>query len=95
MLVSVWVALFFVAAIEVALLPSGRLPDVIAPLLGTGLGMVLAFGALNLEVANGLTVTQAPSQGLAALGLAVMILNAVFVFSSAIENIPAGLSGSR
>jgi hypothetical protein len=95
MLAIVWIALFVIAASETALLLTGRLPDVIAPLLGMGLGLTLAFGALDLEVASGGSVTSVPSQGLAALGLAVLILNAVFIFSSAIESIPTGLLGGR
>jgi hypothetical protein len=95
MLAIVWIALFVIAAAETALLLTGRLPDVIAPLLGMGLGLTLAFGALDLEVASGGTISSIPSQGLAALGLAVLILNAVFVFSSAVESLPTGFSGGR
>jgi hypothetical protein len=95
MLAIVWSTLFIIAAAETALLLTGRLPAVLPPLLGMGLGLTLAFGALDLEVASGGTVTAVPSQGLAALGLAILILNAVFVFSSAIESLPTGMLGGR
>jgi hypothetical protein len=71
------------------------LPDVIGPLVGIGLGLFSAYGALGLEVSTSSGVESAPEPALAIVGLSVLVLNTVWLFAESIETLPSGITGAR
>ncbi len=95
MLAIVWVALLLVATALTGTVISGIMPRVIGATTGIGLGMTLAYGALSLEVADGAGVTAVSQPELAVIGLVVMVINAVYLFTGAVESIPSGMTGGR
>lgn len=95
MLASAWILVTALAAVEVYLLFRGTLPNVIGPMLGVGLGLFSAYGALGLEVTTDTGVESAPEPALAIVGLAVLILNAVWLFAEGVETLPSGITGAR
>ena len=97
MLAQVWVVMAAIASIQTYFLIRGRLPDVVGPMIGIGLGEFLAYGALGFEVVSGAgQVRQKPEPELAFIGLSILAANAVILFTDAIESLQLGsLTGSR
>lgn len=97
MLAQVWVVIAAIAAAQMFFLIRGRLPDVVGPMIGIGLGVMLAYGALGFEVVSGGgQVRQRPEPELALLGLSIVGTNAILLFTDAIESLELGsLVGSR
>jgi len=97
MLAIIWVAIMAVAVIQTYLLLRGSLPEVVGPLVGIGLGLLLAYGALGLEVVAGSgQVRQQPEPELAFLALSIVMTNTVFLFSDAVESLSIdSLGGAR
>lgn len=97
MLAQVWIVMAAIASMQTYFLIRGRLPDVVGPMIGIGLGIFLAYGALGFEVVSGGgQVRQRPEPELAFIGLSILTANAVILFTDAIESIPfSSLTGSR
>jgi hypothetical protein len=97
MLAQVWILIAAIGAFQMFFVIRGRLPDVVGPMIGIGLGIMLAYGALGFEVVSGGgQVRQQPEPELALLGLAILGTNAILLFTDAIESLELGsLVGSR
>jgi len=97
MLAQVWVVIAAIAAGQMWLLIRGRLPDVVGPMIGLGLGAILAYGALGFEVVSGGgQIRQQPAVELALFGTAIFGTNAILLFTDAIESLEVGqLTGAR
>jgi hypothetical protein len=90
MLLLAWAVVFTLGATTTGLTISKRLPAVIGSLGAMLMFVVVAFGALNLEVATGGSVITRTNQPLAFLGLAGAVVNMIFVFADATGQIPDG-----
>jgi hypothetical protein len=90
MLLLTWLLVFGLAATTTGLTITKRLPAVIGSLAAVAMFVVVAFGALNLEVATGGTVITRTNQPLAFLALGGAVVNMVFVFADATGQIPDG-----
>lgn len=85
---NIWAAVFVVSVVQAYYLLKGKLPEVIGPFIGLVLFTTLAYSALNITViANG-SSTQVSEPSLAILAVAGIMLNAVWLFSDAIEVLP-------
>jgi hypothetical protein len=89
MLLMIWITLFAIAAVTTGLTISRRLPGVIGALGAILLWVVVAFGALQLEVVSGGSIIMRdPNQPLAFLGLAGIVLNLIFALADATNQLP-------
>lgn len=96
MLAIVWIAIMFVTVIHAYFLIRGDLPKVLGPLMGFGFGVLLAYGALGFTFVGTNSVRTSPQLELAFVGLAVIILNAILLFTDAVESLDiSAVTGSR
>jgi hypothetical protein len=85
---NIWAAVFVVAVVQAYYLLKGKLPEVIGPFIGLVLFITLAYSALNITVIVDGTTNQVSEPSLAILAVAGIMLNAVWLFSEAIEVLP-------
>jgi hypothetical protein len=91
MLVIIWTTLFVIGSVQTGLVLQQRLPAVLGSILGMAVWLVVALGALNLEVASGGSIIYNQAvQPLAYLGLAPLVVNAVYLFADATGQLPTG-----
>lgn len=96
MLVITWIAIMLVASAETYFLLTDRLPAVVGPMIGLFLGFTAAYGALGLQINDASAgVTGAGEPALAFLGVAVVVLNMVYLFSDGVATLPSGITGGR
>jgi len=96
MLAIVWIAIMFVTVIHALFLIRGDLPKVLGPIIGFGFGVLLAYGALGFTFVGNNSVRVEPQLELAFVGLAVIVLNGVLLFSDAVESLDiSAVTGSR
>jgi hypothetical protein len=96
MLALVWVTLAVIASLQLLGLLTGRLPEVVAPMIGIVLGVLLSYGALGFEVSTGSGIVTSSEPELALVGLVVLVANSVFLFTDAVETLQAGsIFGAR
>jgi hypothetical protein len=96
MLALVWVTLAVIASLQMLGLLTGRLPEVVAPMIGIVLGVLLSYGALGFEVSTGSGIVTSSEPELALVGLVVLVANSVFLFTDAVETLQAGsIFGAR
>jgi hypothetical protein len=97
MLAIVWVALAVLGGVQMVGVLTGKTPDVVTEFIGIILGLLLAFGALNFEVAagGGTIVTQTKPE-LSLVGLTILVTNSILLFTSSVESLaPTNIFGSR
>lgn len=85
---NIWAAVFVVAVVQAYYLLKGKLPEVIGPFIGLVLFITLAYSAFNITVIVDGTSNQVSEPSLAILAVAGIMLNAVWLFSEAIEVLP-------
>lgn len=85
---NIWAAVFVVAVVQAYYLLKGKLPEVIGPFIGLVLFITLAYSALNITVIVDGATNQVSEPSLAILAVAGIMLNAVWLFSEAIEVLP-------
>jgi len=96
MLAIVWIAIMFVTVIHAFFLIRGDLPKVLSPIMGFAFGILLAYGALGFTFVGTNNVRTEPQLELAFVGLAIMILNGVLLFTDAVESLDiSAVTGSR
>ena len=96
MLAIVWIAIMFVTVIHAFFLIRGDLPKVLGPTVGFAFGVLLAYGALGFTFVGTNTVRTEPQLELAFIGLAVIVLNAILLFTEAVESLDiSAVTGSR
>jgi hypothetical protein len=96
MLAVVWVTLALIASLQLFGLLTGRLPVVVAPMIGIVLGVLLSYGALGFEVSTGTGIVTSSEPELALVGLVVLVANSLFLFTDAVETLQAGsIFGAR
>ena len=96
MLMNVWIALFVISVIQTYYLLKGKLPEVIGPMIGFFLYVMLAYSAFNLTVPHGNNLSEYAQPELAVLAVAGIILNTVWLFTDSIEYLPFdGFRGAR
>jgi len=96
MLAVVWVTLALIASLELFGLLTGRLPEVVGPMIGIVLGVLLSYGALGFEVSTGTGIVTSSEPELALVGLVVLVANSLFLFTDAVETLQAGsIFGAR
>ena len=96
MLAIVWIAIMFVTVIHAFLLIRGDLPQVLGPIIGFAFGILLAYGALGFTFVGNNSVRVEPQLELAFIGLAVIVLNGVLLFTDAVESLDiSAVTGSR
>jgi hypothetical protein len=96
MLAVVWVTLALIASLELFGLLTDRLPEVIGPMIGIVLGVLLSYGALGFEVSTGTGIVTSSEPELALVGLVVLVANSLFLFTDAVETLQAGsIFGAR
>jgi len=96
MLVTIWITLFVVGSIQTGLVLHRRLPAVLGALAGILVWLVCAFGALNLEVASGGAIIYGEAfEPLSFLALAGVVINLVYLFADATDQLPDGTTGPR
>jgi hypothetical protein len=94
MLAIIWITLFTIGAAQIGLLLQQRLPAVLGSILGMALWLVVALGALNLQVVSGGTLAfEQAVQPLAYLALAPLLVNGIFLFADATGQLPTGETG--
>jgi hypothetical protein len=91
MLLETWLLVFAAGVTVTGLTVAKR--DLLPPTLGAMIGIIMfvlvAFGALNLEIATGCCVYERdPNQPLAFLGLAGAVVNLVFLLADATGQLP-------
>jgi len=91
MLLETWLLVFAAGVIVTGLTVAKR--DLMPPTIGAMIGIIMfvlvAFGALNLEIATGCCVYERdPNQPLAFLGLAGIAINVVYLFADATGQLP-------
>jgi len=95
MMLNVWITIFVISSIETGLLLTGRAGELFFPILGIPLGTLLSYGALSLEVATSAGIESNPDVTLVLLGLAILSINAIYLFSGSISAISAAATGGR
>jgi hypothetical protein len=88
MLMNIWAAVFVVAVVQAYYLLKGKLPEVIGPFIGLVLFVTLAYSAFNITIFHGGKTSTLSEPSLAILAVAGIMLNAVWLFSEAIEVLP-------
>jgi len=96
MLAIVWIAIMFVTVIHAFFLIRGDLPKVLGPIMGFAFGILLAYGALGFTFVGASQIRTEPQLELAFVGLAVIVLNGVLLFTDAVESLDiSAVTGSR
>ena len=96
MLAIVWIAIMFVTVIHAFFLIRGDLPKVLGPIMGLGFGILLAYGALGFTFVGTNNIQTEPQLELAFVGLSVIVLNGVLLFTDAVESLDiSAVTGSR
>ena len=96
MLAIVWIAIMFVTVIHAYFLIRGDLPKVLGPTVGFGFGVLLAYGALGFTFVGTSQIRVEPQLELTFVGLAVIVLNAILLFTEAVESLDiSAVTGSR
>ena len=96
MLAIVWIAIMFVTLIHALFLIRGDLPKVLGPIMGFAFGILLAYGALGFTFVGTSQIRTEPQLELAFVGLAVIVLNGVLLFTDAVESLDiSAVTGSR
>lgn len=96
MLVIVWLVLLFIACATLHQTLSRRLPPILGGMFGIILFIVVALGALNLEVvSNGAIAYQQSSEVLSFVGLGGFVVNLVWLFAAFAGSLPTSAPSDR
>lgn len=88
MLAIIWIAVMLVAVGATYLLITDQLPEVVGPMIGIGLGFLLAYGAMNIEFATGSTTLRSSfSPELALIGLSIVVVHAIYLVSDLVDTV--------
>ena len=88
MLAIIWIAVMLVAVVATYLLITDQLPEVVGPMIGIGLGFLLAYGAMNIEFATGGTNLQSSFEPeLALIGLSIVVVHAIYLVSDLVDTV--------
>ena len=95
MMLHVWIAIFVISCIATGLVLLDRAGNVIMPMIGIVLGAMLSYGALSLEVSTGTGIEQNADVTLVVIGIAILSINAIYVFSDSISAVTSAATGGR
>jgi len=88
MLAIIWIAVMLVAVVATYLLITDQLPEVVGPMIGIGLGFLLAYGAMNIEFATGGTDLRSSFEPeLALIGLSIVVVHAIYLVSDLVDTV--------
>jgi hypothetical protein len=88
MLAIIWIAVMLVAVVATYLLITDQLPEVVGPMIGIGLGFLLAYGAMNIEFATGGNELRSSFEPeLALIGLSIVVVHAIYLVSDLVDTV--------
>ena len=88
MLAIIWVAIMLVGVIATYLLVTEQLPGVVGPMIGIGLGFLLAYGAMNIEFATGSSDLRSSFEPeLALIGLSIVVVHAIYLVGDLVDSV--------